>query len=316
MQSNADEIRRLSKKWIEAGDDAILDEIDALTKLLNNENVFDRRILERYKAGALELHFHIIPGATVGRAEVVPKETCAVAFNAPETSRRIHSDGPILAERDTLLNEHRGCGEKCSVLIDIFEFGQYPQRPIVGTVTRLQPLDKCLGFKVDPAQSVSLEGSVPGLTAVADGEQVVCCRGLVVRQNELINDVVQGGPKVVDAVSDNQRKVVPWLTQLQEHANELRTGRMEVRAVAFLADNAIIVSHNCGKFGYKLEVRFCPVDFCANAIKRGRHMAKSSEQVTPKGAKIPVPKRSDFLSNLKKVATPEKEKSRPRNPKK
>jgi hypothetical protein len=33
-------------------------------------------------------------------------------------------------------------------------------------------------------------------------------------------------------------------------------------------------------------------------------MAKT--QKTPKGAEIPIPKRSDFLSNMKKVATPEK----------
>ena len=30
-------------------------------------------------------------------------------------------------------------------------------------------------------------------------------------------------------------------------------------------------------------------------------------QRTPKGAEIPIPKRDDFLRNLEKVATPEKE---------
>lgn len=44
------------------------------------------------------------------------------------------------------------------------------------------------------------------------------------------------------------------------------------------------------------------------------HMSKWSEQRTPKGTRIPIPKRSDFLSNLKKAATPEK--SEKRGPKK
>jgi hypothetical protein len=35
------------------------------------------------------------------------------------------------------------------------------------------------------------------------------------------------------------------------------------------------------------------------------HMSKS-EQRTPKGTRIPVPKRGDFFDNLKKAATPEK----------
>jgi hypothetical protein len=38
-------------------------------------------------------------------------------------------------------------------------------------------------------------------------------------------------------------------------------------------------------------------------------------QTTPKGAEIPIPKRGDFLSNLKKAAVPEK-KSQSRGPKK
>jgi hypothetical protein len=37
------------------------------------------------------------------------------------------------------------------------------------------------------------------------------------------------------------------------------------------------------------------------------------KQTTKKGAEIPIPKRSDFFSNLKKPATPEK--SGPRSPK-
>jgi hypothetical protein len=38
------------------------------------------------------------------------------------------------------------------------------------------------------------------------------------------------------------------------------------------------------------------------------------KQRTPKGQEIPIPKRSDFLRDLKKAAAPEK--SRPRRPKK
>jgi hypothetical protein len=38
-------------------------------------------------------------------------------------------------------------------------------------------------------------------------------------------------------------------------------------------------------------------------------------QTTPKGAEIPVPKRGDFFSDLKKAATPDK-KSENRSPKK
>ena len=33
-------------------------------------------------------------------------------------------------------------------------------------------------------------------------------------------------------------------------------------------------------------------------------MAKSKTQTTPKGEEIPVPKRRDFLKNLKKAAKP------------
>jgi len=45
-------------------------------------------------------------------------------------------------------------------------------------------------------------------------------------------------------------------------------------------------------------------------------MAKRMMQKTRKGTEIPIPKRGDFLSNLKKAATPEKVKSGPSNPKK
>ncbi len=41
-------------------------------------------------------------------------------------------------------------------------------------------------------------------------------------------------------------------------------------------------------------------------------MTNKKTQVTPKGAEIPVPKRSDFLSNLKKASALEKPKSRNR----
>lgn len=34
---------------------------------------------------------------------------------------------------------------------------------------------------------------------------------------------------------------------------------------------------------------------------------QSKEQRTPKGTHIPIPKRGDFIGNLKKVATPERE---------
>jgi hypothetical protein len=45
-------------------------------------------------------------------------------------------------------------------------------------------------------------------------------------------------------------------------------------------------------------------------------MAKTDKtQTTREGETIPIPKRGDFLSNLKKISTPEK-KSGPRNPKK
>jgi hypothetical protein len=43
-------------------------------------------------------------------------------------------------------------------------------------------------------------------------------------------------------------------------------------------------------------------------------MKNTSSQKTPKGHEIPVPKRGDFLSNLKKATTPEK-KSGNRGPK-
>lgn len=42
----------------------------------------------------------------------------------------------------------------------------------------------------------------------------------------------------------------------------------------------------------------------------------TKKQTTKHGATIPIPKRGDFFSNLKKAAMPEKEKSGPRNPKK
>lgn len=41
-------------------------------------------------------------------------------------------------------------------------------------------------------------------------------------------------------------------------------------------------------------------------------MDKTNTQTTPKDYEIPIPKRSDFLKNLKKAAAPEKPKSRNR----
>jgi len=38
------------------------------------------------------------------------------------------------------------------------------------------------------------------------------------------------------------------------------------------------------------------------------------KQKTPKGHEIPIPKRGDFLRDLKKAAAPERKKSRPRRP--
>lgn len=45
------------------------------------------------------------------------------------------------------------------------------------------------------------------------------------------------------------------------------------------------------------------------------HMSKPTEQRTPTGTHIPIPKRKDFLDNLKKVSTPNK-KSEDGSPKK
>jgi hypothetical protein len=36
------------------------------------------------------------------------------------------------------------------------------------------------------------------------------------------------------------------------------------------------------------------------------------KQVTPQGEEIPIPKRGDFLKNLKKAATPDKSTKRPK----
>ena len=41
-------------------------------------------------------------------------------------------------------------------------------------------------------------------------------------------------------------------------------------------------------------------------------MTKPKTQFTPKGEEIPIPKRSDFLKNLKKAAAPDRSRKRPK----
>lgn len=49
------------------------------------------------------------------------------------------------------------------------------------------------------------------------------------------------------------------------------------------------------------------INAAARVVQRG---LMSKTQLTQKGATIPIPKRSDFFSDLKKAATPEKSKKR------
>jgi hypothetical protein len=49
-----------------------------------------------------------------------------------------------------------------------------------------------------------------------------------------------------------------------------------------------------------------------NLQSRKIEMTKEKTQITPKGEEIPIPKRSDFLKNLKKAATPDKSTKRPK----
>jgi hypothetical protein len=260
-QSKADVIRQLSKKWLETGDDGLLDELKRTAHNGIGFEVCNGRILERYMEASLKLHVHFIG---IGDAGCVNNNLCAVAqYRVGDGSEQDVSCGDV-RECNAGIYCVDGCQCKRPMFIDVHELVYNQQGMNVGeriaTLIRLQLLDECRSLYGNAAKPVSLKLSQESVRRKTDGELVASGRDFVVNENQLPDNVIERGSKIMKKVANNHTEVKVGIRE-----NETETIDKVIVRIA-LANNMAFVQMGHAVEPEGFEVLFSPDDFLPNAV--------------------------------------------------
>jgi hypothetical protein len=270
VENQADVIRQLSKKWLETGDDAFLDELNHATHDGVHFHVRDRRIIERYREFSLELHAHFF---NVSNAASVNDDLCAVA----QYFRRDcgADNAPLAVDHDNvLIVPSDGRQGECSVLINIHELIQDPEGMKIGAlqpgVVRLQTLDECFRANGYATESIARDLTLETERGFAEGELISLGRRLPVYENQLPDYMVQRGAEVVQALpnDDTQSKIGFGETYDEP---EFMVAIINVA----LGDHAAFFQARLKSGLYRCKMFLCPDEFLPNAVEGMVHSTKS-----------------------------------------
>jgi hypothetical protein len=282
-ENKAEAIRRLSKKWLETGDDAILDELNNVT----HENVYttvpERRLRERYRDSRLELHFHFFgdsgPTGEVLKCKV--HDFCAIIHYDTKTHvgsgvTQLDGEGKNSGLISVLepkhfahgfASENMGEGER-SVLINVHEMVQTPQGmvtgPAPGRLVRLQPLNQCHGLN-----GYAIEPVLPSLISkpagrVADGKltSILLDSTGRIKLDQLPNEMVESRTEIMQTFTDDNAE-----TQRESGEVGVESDHSGIVGInTFLGNETAFVLMPRKIGAYACKMFFCPDDFLIDAV--------------------------------------------------
>lgn len=275
-------------------------------KCWNNRFTPERpRLIERYADMGAQIHLHFV---WHGHGEL-HNEYCA-------RFERLHGYAGQWEADDH--------GGKQPVFVDVVHLIEPSQEGVASTVAslaRLHTCDECASTLAHSAYMSLKQGFVVLGTLYPYRERDFGLGGAWIDANrlgrsedQLVHEHVERGATVMDNFTGQDAE--SW-----RDVSDIRNAISEIRRVRVcLSDNRVWATIN-EPFDFSVEVLDVligplypfPAMIERGFFARGGHVAKS--QTTKQGVEIPVPKRGDFLANLKKAATPEKKSPR-RAPKK
>lgn len=314
--------RRKLDVRLEIGEDPILDEVvDASQKWDDGlaQSVAD--VVEAYLNGEVGIHVHV--GIRAGLSKTQGGHYCTFF-------QRIGLEREILVKNLNVIIEHGESGfcpgrdavngrVNDTVLVEIGEplegakdFGLR----VVPSVARLQCLDRCSRLS---RQDLELFVDGTGLGNVDDGEvdPLGVLRELPLRDlhNHRPNNVVEGRAQVMETIANEYAPLVRGMLVDFEAHDALSCIHVHLRN-GFVG---VAMSKPLNRLVQGLQVLVCPAESqvvtgaTLQGSPEGRRMDKKDQeqvQKTKTGHEVPVPRRGDFLDNLKKVAGKPPKKSR------
>jgi hypothetical protein len=178
------------------------------------------RIDELYRSDRLDLHvyFHFVCGSANGTKS---DDFCALLHGLPLGVRDDHVPIPIICGEPKLRNcKLIACNEQQAVLIDYVELVKNPNIGLVRngvSLVRLTPLDFCKRGTSDkwlegtPYFGVKASRPVIGETNREYG-LLGSTSGCAIKDRKLVNQVIEGGSQIVDAITNHQRqRWIDWI---------------------------------------------------------------------------------------------------------
>ena len=262
----------LSKKLCSEVPDGCRDDAKALPQsILHNHPIAGEPcIAELYRRHNLYMHIHFVWGIR-HLGKIKSENFCAVFHRLPPGFRNDFPD---------CLSVEEGQGKHCrrkllisndkqAVFIEDVQLREYPNvslfRNVISAV-RLTLLDLCLRGGADERLDKFFYPLIElGFLEIDRKEGLVCgSPSGSIFQGEPIDQVVEGGAKVVDAITDHQRK--RWVNWCALCKIDDQLLPLSVELVRNL--DARISFRAKQKFESRVdvtEVMFCPVDLCADA---------------------------------------------------
>lgn len=260
----ADPIRRLSKEWLNTGDNTILHKLkQAIHDGVHIKKVFNRFILERYKHSCLEIHFHSF---RITNQRGMDANTCAVAYDRGGADVSECLSRRMVNDFQPSIGSVNRCEGKRPMLIDVHELVNDPEGMRIGaripSAIRLQTLDECLRLTGYTTKSVFPNLPLEARCGEADGKHVVLVGGLLVDEHQLPHDVIQSRSEVMQTLANyNTQSNVRW--RKAEGKPEHATLNIRIS----LGDNAALIETGIEIGPNSLEVFFSPDDFLPNSVE-------------------------------------------------
>jgi hypothetical protein len=267
--STAEKIRQLSKKFIESGDESVIDELKNAFSDAAYIPIRERCFVERYKKAVLEVHFHIVVTASEG--DSVAENMCAVAkVFRPTNGQSAELDTSGVTHQFKRSPMENAGKSEVSVFVDIFEMVQLPEGVVlrnVPSVVRLQTLDNSLCLQRDAAKLVPFNLHNEVVCGFSDWEHIAATRSFAISENELPDNIIESGTEVIEKFPENNMKARIDVGEVEKHVDCIRVG-------ACLTSNATMLFMSKGHVSYRCEMFLSPDDFVSNSIERMIHDEK------------------------------------------
>ena len=180
--------------------------------------------------------------------------------------RFIKRDGPSFDNIHTPLIYSGNDRNQKSVLVDVVEFTEEPERVITSDMT-LHVADEFSRLNADSIYYSALDGRCVLLKTIADRETRLSSRGSVICCNQLPHKMVQGTSKIVDGIPYEENDVCRHSPNVTDIKSRMLDCGYRVR----LGPNSIGLrfTERANSDIQVVNVLFGPFNFGANSIKSG-----------------------------------------------